>query len=181
MDRYLQKIPATKLGPSIREELSENSEERPVKRVRLSEDCLARQDPQTDVLDENDDPTLDSQVEDSYSSLVDENDTRAPGFENALPENSSDEVNAEGLTGDTQVAPGDCNFPATDSLWVKGQRSIYVDAFNLALDTVLENEAHLFDERERHVFDQWKALGYESQYLYVDSMSWASQSLANFY
>ena len=49
--------------------------------------------------------------------------------------------------------------------WVKGQSSIYVDAFNLALQTVLEDEAHLFDEKEKAVFDYWKALGYEAQYL----------------
>jgi Fanconi-associated nuclease 1 len=52
-------------------------------------------------------------------------------------------------------------------LWVKGQSSIYMDAFNLALDTVLEEESHLFDEKENDVFKQWRALEYEAQYLYV--------------
>lgn len=51
--------------------------------------------------------------------------------------------------------------------WVRGKSSIYVEAFNLALDTVLEDEAHLFDDRERQVFDQWRCLNYEAQYLYV--------------
>ncbi|OJD29445.1 coiled-coil domain-containing protein mtmr15 [Diplodia corticola] len=51
--------------------------------------------------------------------------------------------------------------------WVKGRSSIYVDAFNLALDTVLEEERHLFDEAEMEVFSQWRALDYEAQYLYV--------------
>lgn len=51
--------------------------------------------------------------------------------------------------------------------WVRGKSSIYVDAFNLALDTVLEDEAHLFDQREMAVFDQWRGLNYEAQYLYV--------------
>ncbi|PHH74693.1 hypothetical protein CDD82_4813 [Ophiocordyceps australis] len=51
--------------------------------------------------------------------------------------------------------------------WMPGKRSIYVDAFNLALDTVLEDEWHLFDEEERQVFDQWRRLDYQSQYLYV--------------
>ncbi|KAI9710130.1 MAG: hypothetical protein M1820_002932 [Bogoriella megaspora] len=51
--------------------------------------------------------------------------------------------------------------------WVRGRTSIYVDAFNLALDTVLEEESHLFDEAEMGVFDSWKALSYEAQYLYV--------------
>ncbi len=51
--------------------------------------------------------------------------------------------------------------------WVKGTGSIYVDAFNLALETVLEDEGHLFDEAETEVFNQWKALDYEAQYLSV--------------
>lgn len=51
--------------------------------------------------------------------------------------------------------------------WVKGRSSIYVDAFNLALDTVLAEERHLFDEAEMEVFSQWRALDYEAQYLYV--------------
>ena len=51
--------------------------------------------------------------------------------------------------------------------WTKGKSSIYVDAFNLALETVLEDEAHLFDEVEIEVFNQWKALDYDAQYLSV--------------
>ena len=51
--------------------------------------------------------------------------------------------------------------------WVKGRSSIYVDAFNLALETVLEDEKHLFDEPELALFDQWRELPYEAQYLSV--------------
>ncbi|KAI5862102.1 VRR-NUC domain-containing protein [Durotheca rogersii] len=51
--------------------------------------------------------------------------------------------------------------------WVKGKTSIYVDAFNLALDTVLDEESHLFNAREMYIFDQWKGLDYAAQYLYV--------------
>ncbi|UPK90600.1 hypothetical protein LCI18_001535 [Fusarium solani-melongenae] len=51
--------------------------------------------------------------------------------------------------------------------WVKGRSSIYLDAFNLALDTVLEEECHLFDDKENEVFRQWRDLDYEAQYLYV--------------
>ena len=51
--------------------------------------------------------------------------------------------------------------------WQKGRSSIYVDAFNLALETVLEEEGHLFNEAELDLFEQWKGLEYESQYLYV--------------
>jgi Fanconi-associated nuclease 1 len=54
-----------------------------------------------------------------------------------------------------------------DGVWQKGKSSIYVDAFNLALETVLGDESHLFHEAEMEVFRQWKELSYESQYLYV--------------
>jgi fanconi-associated nuclease 1 len=49
--------------------------------------------------------------------------------------------------------------------WIRGKNSIYVDAFNLALDTVLEEEKHLFDEPELALFDYWRNLSYEAQYL----------------
>lgn len=49
--------------------------------------------------------------------------------------------------------------------WVQGKSSIYVDAFNLALETVLEDESHLFDAAEMSVFEEWRKLGYEAQYL----------------
>ena len=55
--------------------------------------------------------------------------------------------------------------------WAKGRSSIYVDAFNLALEIVLEDEAHLFDKVEIEVFNQWKALDYDAQYLSV-AMWW---------
>ncbi|KAK4938620.1 hypothetical protein LTR10_020971 [Elasticomyces elasticus] len=51
--------------------------------------------------------------------------------------------------------------------WVRGRSSIYVDAFNLALDTVLEEEEHLFNRAELKLFKIWRELGYELQYLYV--------------
>lgn len=49
--------------------------------------------------------------------------------------------------------------------WVPGKSSIYVDAFNLALETVLEDESHLFDDAEMAVFEHWRNLSYEGQYL----------------
>ncbi|KAL8694863.1 MAG: hypothetical protein Q9218_000527 [Villophora microphyllina] len=51
--------------------------------------------------------------------------------------------------------------------WVQGKSSIYVDAFVLALETVLDEESHLFDEAEMAVFHRWRGLSYEGQYLYV--------------
>jgi fanconi-associated nuclease 1 len=49
--------------------------------------------------------------------------------------------------------------------WVRGKSSIYVDAFNLALDSVLDEESHLFDDTEMAVFKYWSELSYEAQYL----------------
>lgn len=49
--------------------------------------------------------------------------------------------------------------------WVRGKSSLYVDAFNLALDTVLDEESHLFDEAETEVFRVWRELNYEAQFL----------------
>jgi Fanconi-associated nuclease 1 len=54
-----------------------------------------------------------------------------------------------------------------DRSWIRGKSSLYVDAFNLALDTVLDEESHLFDEAETEVFRIWRDLNYEAQYLYV--------------
>ncbi|OBT71119.1 hypothetical protein VF21_09913 [Pseudogymnoascus sp. 05NY08] len=72
-----------------------------------------------------------------------------------------------------QPFEGDLNIPKDleDSLSAQklpsGRRSIYVDAFNLALETVLDEESHLFDEKEGKIFDEWHGLTYEAQYLYV--------------
>lgn len=60
---------------------------------------------------------------------------------------------------------GDVDSRLANRSWTKGKSSIYVDAFNLALDTVLDDEGHLFDEQEMEVFKQWRDLEYESQYL----------------
>jgi Fanconi-associated nuclease 1 len=49
--------------------------------------------------------------------------------------------------------------------WIRGKSSLYVDAFNLALDTVLDEESHLFDEAETELFRIWRELSYEAQYL----------------
>lgn len=45
--------------------------------------------------------------------------------------------------------------------------SLYVDAFNLALDTVLEDESYLFSDEENAIFGTYKSLDYEAQYLYA--------------
>jgi len=59
------------------------------------------------------------------------------------------------------------------SKWTRGKSSIYVDAFNLALETVLEEESHLFDAAEMKVFTEWRDLSYEAQYLcVVTAVTW---------
>ncbi|KAL1841384.1 hypothetical protein VTJ49DRAFT_7114 [Mycothermus thermophilus] len=67
---------------------------------------------------------------------------------------------------DTTTEPGP-SARLDSRRWVAGKSSIYVDAFNFALDTVLEDESHLFDAKEVAVFEQWRSLSYETQYLYV--------------
>lgn len=70
----------------------------------------------------------------------------------------------EAMRADGQVAD-DLKDRLHQRSWTKGKSSIYVDAFNLALETVLEDEGHLFDEKEMEVFNQWRGLDYEAQYL----------------
>jgi Fanconi-associated nuclease 1 len=64
-----------------------------------------------------------------------------------------------------QDVPEDLKARLGQRSWKKGQSSIYVDAFNLALETVLVDEGHLFEEKEMEIFDQWRELEYEAQYL----------------
>jgi Fanconi-associated nuclease 1 len=66
-----------------------------------------------------------------------------------------------------ELSEPDLQTRLDDRKWVRGKSSIYVDAFNLALDTVLAEEGHLFDDADHQVFLEWRNLSYESQYLYV--------------
>lgn len=49
----------------------------------------------------------------------------------------------------------------------KYNSSIYVDAFNLALNTILQAELHLFSYDEQEVFAKYRSLEYEPQFLYA--------------
>lgn len=89
-------------------------------------------------------------------------------FENALPPTQTDESaieEYEQMKSSQTAAEIDDTTQKTKPLWIRGRSSIYVDAFNLALDTVLEEEAQLFNAKELEVFQMWKELDYESQYL----------------
>jgi len=65
----------------------------------------------------------------------------------------------------SQADEGDAASRIDSRRWIRGRSSIYVDAFHLALETVLQDEAHLFDDKEMAVFTAWRSLDYEAQYL----------------
>lgn len=92
---------------------------------------------------------------------------RPTDVENALPPADDEEAihEYEAFKLSQSSAPGDAHNEDTKPKWVRGQSSIYVDAFNLALETVLDEESGLFDARELNVFQQWKNLSYEAQFL----------------
>ncbi|KAL4974228.1 VRR-NUC domain-containing protein [Aspergillus desertorum] len=103
-----------------------------------------------------------------------EDDSAIPGsqteLESTLPPVETDTQAIEEYESSQKSAGGEENAlqgRMRGAEWRKGQSSIYVDAFNLALDTVLAEEAHLFSEAEKEVFQHWRELSYESQYLYV--------------
>lgn len=97
------------------------------------------------------------------------------GLEVSLPAIKTDQgaideyeaSNTPGVAELSAVSTGDFREPDKFGQWIKGKKSIYVDAFNLALDCVLTEERHLFSDAEMEIFEHWKALNYESQYLYV--------------
>ena len=45
--------------------------------------------------------------------------------------------------------------------------SLYTDAFDLTLDTVLAEESHLFSEAEAEILQKYRSLPYEARYLYT--------------
>lgn len=137
----------------------------------------------------------DSEDEDSDQDAHDESILRGDtAIESALPPVDTDSRAIEEYEEmrASQLSSSEDGHVATSSpdidprKWVRGKSSIYVDAFNLALDTVLEDEAHLFDERERQVFNQWRCLDYEAQYLYVrlflrKTAAWHRQDRLGYY
>ena len=91
----------------------------------------------------------------------------------ASQEDTKRALEGDGLGSTTEKASSELSNNGTEEgktrlqgkKWIKGRSSIYVDAFKLALETVLDEEAHLFDERERTIFTAWDELSYEAQYL----------------
>lgn len=88
-------------------------------------------------------------------------------LESALPDVNTDDAikEYEAYKALEKNKSEDTNERLEKRAWVRGQSSLYVDAFNLALDTVLDEEGHLFDEAETEVFRIWRDMDYEAQYL----------------
>ncbi|KAJ8123032.1 hypothetical protein ONZ43_g921 [Nemania bipapillata] len=130
----------------------------------------------------DDDVAEGSEIEDAYVS-------GPTAIESSLPEIKPDKEAIEEYYNFKASQGNDSGSPSSrlDSrAWVRGKSSLYVDAFNLALDTVLDEEAHLFDDKERRVFEEWRYLGYEAQFLYVrlflrKTSSWHRISRLSYY
>jgi len=116
-------------------------------------------------------PDSDAEADDGALDAPLEEPTRTD-LEQALPPIKTDKEaikEYEELRASEGAELAELNERLGKSKWTRGKSSIYVDAFNLALETVLEEESHLFDAAEMKVFNEWRALSYEAQYLCVIS------------
>lgn len=167
MDAFVKKLPTKAGSDAFRNDDAENETEHPpLKRVKREEStAVESEDSEQSVLEEDDSTSYDGG--DWVTNNRRGQKERVTDVENALPATQPDEAAFEAYEEykSSQASAGDVKSEKLKPLWIKGRSSIYVDAFNLALDTVLEEEAKLFDEREIDVFDQWKSLDYEAQYL----------------
>ena len=112
--------------------------------------------------------TLDSDEDYEASVVREEAKEHKTDLESALPEVKSgdDAIEAyEAFKASQEEQADGADKRLEERSWIRGKSSLYVDAFNLALDTVLDEENHLFDEAETEVFRIWKDLDYEAQYL----------------
>lgn len=185
MDKFVQKAPAPKSLPhaSPRKGKELDLREQPAKRVKRE---IADSDAEPDG-SSSDGETLKAKPKpaalrrcdtaDTSVSINDESPNQSepentPGrptaIESALPEVKTDKEAIEEYES-FRASQGDKAEGLASRFvnreWVKGKSSLYVDAFNLALSTVLEDEFHLFDDNERALFDYWENLSYEAQYL----------------
>ena len=162
MDRFIQRSRPNNTTQAQPASAPDHSNEPPRKRPRVEE-----------VKDSEDDES----EEPGPTSANRDEDVSVSAFEASLPAVATDKQAIEEYEAlrASQVSPAPQDNPDSDAgnpsarmgnrQWVRGKSSIYVDAFNLALDTVLEDESHLFDRKETRVFEQWRGLSYEAQYL----------------
>lgn len=112
--------------------------------------------------------TADSDAEDRGLPDMEAAEPAKTDLESALPPVKSDEEameQYEAFKASQEDVEDGAEKRLEDRKWVRGRSSLYVDAFNLALDTVLDEESHLFNEAEMKFFRIWRNLGYEAQYL----------------
>ena len=151
MAKRLKRLDST--DSSFSRALSDNEDE-------LERDTSPRREMRREIAD--------SEAESDENEELPPSASQPTELENALPPIKTDkEAIAEYEASRAAEKEGELDLQGRmgERKWIRGKSSIYVDAFNLALETVLEDESHLFDEAEMAVFDQWKQLSYEGQYL----------------
>ncbi|WEW58835.1 PDDEXK family nuclease [Emydomyces testavorans] len=147
------------------------------RRLSLQGSLLPSKSPEADAeLEDNNSGLLRSEAAENEFSYPHDEDDYQPSTQTEL-ESSLPSVRADQEAIDEYEESKHSELPQQGKLnlqeryesrtWVRGKSSIYVDAFNLALQCVLDEEAHLFDQKEMALFGHWKQLPYESQYLYV--------------
>ncbi|KAI0879364.1 VRR-NUC domain-containing protein [Hypoxylon argillaceum] len=206
MDAFLKRANSTNRSapqriPSLKEKPAQVAGERPNKKVK-------REETQRSDLDSSeyqiDTPPLKSRpdarrhnapgspADDDVAERSETEDAHVSGptaIESSLPEIKPDEQAIEeyyNFKASQENESSGASSRLNSRMWVRGKSSLYVDAFNLALDTVLDEEAHLFDDKEQRVFEEWRSLGYEAQFLYVrlflrKTSSWHRISRLNYY
>lgn len=153
--KRLKRVDSTDSSLSRREDsdFEDDGRTTPIQRVPVRP-CREIPDSEAESDDDDDDDVLQDGI-------------RKTELESALPPVKTDkEAIAEyEATRAAEAESLDLNGRLGQRKWVPGKSSIYVDAFNLALETVLEDESHLFSEAEMAVFEQWRDMSYEGQYL----------------
>ncbi|UZP44286.1 hypothetical protein NXS19_012098 [Fusarium pseudograminearum] len=175
MDAFVTRLPKpqSQLRGQIRpDSLDLPTQERPSKRAKRQGSSDSDSDQSHDSRNEASPRKKFVSKKSTEDDDLDSGNPRPTDIESALPPTADGREAIEEYEAmkSSQVTAGEDDDDATEKpkpRWIKGQTSIYVDAFNLALDTVLDEESHLFDEKENDVFKQWRDLGYEAQYLYV--------------
>lgn len=129
----------------------ESSNSRPAKRVRTSYIQGATIDTSDDLcVPEPDEAST------SFDETPGERNWQGGGLTSSLPRVKDSEGTYTATTANSIEEPGTKLYTS----------SLYTDAFNLALDTVLAEESHLFSEQEAEIFQRYRSLPYEAQYLY---------------
>ncbi|PNY25741.1 Fanconi-associated nuclease 1-like protein [Tolypocladium capitatum] len=169
MDAFVKRLPQAEKDDAG--SLShEPASERPRKRLRGQEVADSASE-RSDESSSGDEPTRGNGHDASTGDdELPRRSDRTTDVENVLPPTETDDGAIEKyelMKSSQKSSDGDETTAKGRPLWIKGKSSIYVDAFGLALDTVLEEESQLFDEKEMEVFRQWRGLNYEAQYLYV--------------